>query len=335
MRETFGYVTTLLTDEAVTYLKERKGGPPFCMVLAHKAVHAPFVPRATDRDKFSDAIAPDILPDTDEAYAELPDWLREMRHGSEFSADRPYRNWADFRSWYLDYHRTLLAVDDSVGQILQTLTDTGLARNTVVLFTSDNGFMFGEKGVLDKRAFYDPSIRVPLLAWGPGFVQAGATADGFALNVDIAPTILELMGFAPPPHWHGRSLVPWLRGERPDDRWRTEFVYEYFYERSFPSIPTLFGIRTKRMKYGVTHGLDVPEELFDLEQDPHEQNNVADQSDYADRRRNLGNRMKRQLEELGLLLDPVWGRNWVADPTQAARPLAPPVPAPEETSGGD
>lgn len=324
LREMDGYVTTLLTDQAVEYLKGRATTQaPFCMVLAHKAVHAPFVPRDADRDRYANALAPSVLPDTDQAYAELPDWLRQMRHRSEFGADAPYRGWADFRSWYLDYHRTLLAVDDSVGQVLQTLRDTGLDQRTVVLFTSDNGFMFGEKGVLDKRAFYEESIRVPLLAWGPGFVGAGAVVDALALNVDLAPTVLDLMGLTPPAHWHGRSLVPWLRGERPDDRWRTEFVYEYFFERSFPSIPTLFGLRTKRMKYAITHGLDQPEEMYDLEADPHEENNVADDPSYADRRRALGGRMKRQLEDLGILLDPVWGQNWVADPHQAAQPLTP------------
>jgi N-acetylglucosamine-6-sulfatase len=337
LREMDGYVTTLLTDHALDYLRSRTGQTPFCMVLAHKAVHAPFVPRAADRDKYSDAIAPEVLPDTDAAYTEIPDWVREMRYRTEFGVERPYRSWKDFRSWYLDYHRTLLAVDDSVGQVLQVLRDTGLDQRTVVLFTSDNGFMFGEKGVLDKRAFYDPSIRVPMLAWGPGFVPAGTVIDAFALNVDVAPTVLELMGLQPPSHWHGRSLVPWLRGERPEDRWRTEFVYEYFHERAFPGVPTLFGIRTKRMKYAITPGLELGDELYDLERDPREEDNVADDEAYAERRRGLAGRMKRQFDDLGLLLDPVWGSNWVADPAQAAQPpterpraRSEETPAPEE-----
>jgi N-acetylglucosamine-6-sulfatase len=278
------------------------------------------VPRAADREKFADGPIPPVLPDTDEAYAELPAWLRGIRKDTEFSADRPYGSWPDFAAWYLDYHRTLLAVDDSVGRILASLADRGLAERTVVLFASDNGFMFGEKGVLDKRNFYEPSIRIPLLAHAPGLIPAGTRVKDLVLNVDLAPTILELLGLQPPTHWHGRSLAPLLRGERVDG-WRQEFVYEYFFERAFPGTPTVFGLRTPRMKLGTYHGLDTPDELFDLEADPGETDNRIDDPGYADRRKGMMGRLKRHFDELGMLTDPVWGRNWLADPARAAEPL--------------
>lgn len=318
-REVEGYVTDLLTDEAVSYLESRDGKTPFCMVLAHKGVHAPFTPAERHKGLYADeARIPAVLPDTDAAYAELPAWLREMRRSSDFGVERPYDTWPDFRSWYLDYHRTLLAIDDGVGRILATLEARGLLDRTAVLFTSDNGFMFGEKGVLDKRNFYEPSIRVPMLGVAPGLIPAGTKVDRFVLNVDLAPTILELCGYHAPEQWHGRSIVPLLRGEKLGDEWRQEFVYEYFYERMFPETPTLFGIRTKRMKLSTTFGAPLPDELFDLQADPEEKHNLADLPDEAERHKSLKTRMGKHFMELGMLQEPVWGRNWITDPLHAA-----------------
>jgi N-acetylglucosamine-6-sulfatase len=331
LRPAEGYVTDLLTDHAVDYLAERDPDRPFCLVLSHKAVHAPFVPAARHRAAYHDVLPdqlPDVLPDTDEAYAELPAWLRPMRR-SLFGADRPYGTWPDFRTWYLAYHRTLLAVDDSVGRVVATLRDRGLLDRTAVVFTSDNGFLFGEQGVLDKRNFYEPSIRVPMLCAAPGLVAPGTVLDELALNVDVAPTVLDLLGFEPPAHWHGRSLVPLLRGDAPD--WRKEFAYEYFFERMFPQTPTLFGLRNERYKFATHWGLDEPDQLFDLRDDPEEQRNRAD--DWPERRKGLRGRLTRHLRGLGLRFEPVWGDNWVAEPEEAAEPV--PVRTPREPDRSD
>ena len=134
-REVMGYVTDLLTDEAVKYLESRDGKTPFCLVLSHKGVHAPLKPAERHKALYADeARIPAVLPDTDAAYAGLPGWLREMRRNSEFGVERPYSTWPDFRSWYLDYHRTLLAIDDGVGRILETLERKALRERTVVMF---------------------------------------------------------------------------------------------------------------------------------------------------------------------------------------------------------
>ncbi len=311
MKQVSGYVTDLLTDEAVRYLKERKGGTPFCLVVAHKACHAPFQPAPRHADRFADAAAPAVLPDTDEAYAGLPDWLRKLRRDTIFGVEAPYGQWPDFTSWYRDYHRTLLAVDEGVGRILATLEETGLSERTVVLFTSDNGFMHGEKGVLDKRNAYEPSIRIPLLAWAPGFVEGGRRVDELVLNVDVAPTILDLMGLETPEGWHGRSLVPALRGQA--EKWRQDFLYEYFHERMFPTTPTVIAVRTATHKLVSYHGVDAPEELYDLEADPAETHDLASDPQHAERRKGLTRRLRRNARELGLLLDPVWGNSWLRE----------------------
>jgi N-acetylglucosamine-6-sulfatase len=311
-----GYITDVLTDLAVEYLQSRDGKRPFVMVLAHKGVHHPFSPAPRHAQLFADTTAiPAVLPDDDASYAGLPAWLRPLRE-TTFGAEKPY-HWEDFRSWYLDYHRTLASIDESVGRIVATLQDKGLSERTVVLFASDNGFQFGEKGIVDKRNFYEPSIRIPLLAHAPGLVKPGLRVGDFVLGVDLAPTILELCGFRPPAHWHGRSFVPLLQGERPSD-WRTEFLYEYFFERAYPHTPTLFGLRAPQHKLALYHGLSEVEELYDLAADPHERVNLALDTAWDERRKEMKARLAKQAQQVGLLTEPIWGSNWLASPEQAA-----------------
>jgi N-acetylglucosamine-6-sulfatase len=305
-REVEGYVTDLLTDHAIEELRSPALKEPFVLLLSHKACHAPFVPAPRHRDLLADIPVPAPLPDTDAAYAELPDWLRGMRRETIFGVERLYAGpWRDFASWYRDYHRTVLAIDDSVGRIAAALDELGLRDRTAVLYTSDNGFMHGEKGVLDKRNFYEPSVRIPLLAHAPGLIPAGGRLDRFTLNVDIGPTVLDLLGLQAPDGWHGRSMLPLLKGESVSD-WRQEFVYEYFFERAYPSTPTIFGLRTKRMKLSTYFGLDTPDELFDLEADPEERNNVIDEPSYAERRQAMRMRLRRHATTLGLRWEPAW-----------------------------
>jgi len=306
MKPTEGYVTDLLTDHAVDYVQSHGSGAPFCLVVAHKACHAPFQPAPRHADALATATPPAVLPDTDEAYASLPPWLRRMRHNTIFGVDQPYGGrWPDFTSWYRDYHRTLLAVDESVARILAALDAAGIAEQTAVLYTSDNGFMFGEKGVLDKRVAYEPSIRVPLLARVPGLVAPGSRIDKPVLNVDVAPTVLDLMGLTPPPHMHGRSLRPVLADT--DAPWRKEFLYTYFHERRFPSTPTVIALRTPRFKYITHHGLDAPPALYDLKSDPEERVDLCTDPTHAERARSLAARLDRHATRLGLHSDPVWG----------------------------
>jgi len=297
-----GYITDVLTSLADDWLRQRSSERPFCMVVGHKACHAPFAPAPRHADAFADADVPTPLPDTDEAYAGLPQWLRRQRD-SLFGADRPYGKWPDFRSWYLDYHRTLLAVDEGVGRLLTTLEELDLRQRTVVFFLSDNGFMHGEKGTLDKRCFYEPSIRIPWLALAPRGGGRGALSE-MVLNLDLAPTVLDALGLQPAPTMQGRSVLPLVLGD-PVHRWREDWLYEYFFEKQFPSTPTVVGVRTATHKLSTYHGVWEPDELYDLRSDPHETQNIA--REQPRRRRGMLGRLRRLMKDTGLALQPTWG----------------------------
>jgi N-acetylglucosamine-6-sulfatase len=321
-----GYITDLLTDMAVDWLRSRTSTAPFCLVVGHKACHAPFEPAPRHAEAFADAEVPEPLPDTDEAYEGIPEWLRRQRE-SLFGVDRPYNQWPDFRSWYLDYHRTLLAVDEGVGRLLATLEDLGQLDDTLVIYLSDNGFMHGEKGTLDKRCFYEPSIRIPWL------VRAGGPSVGalepMVLNLDVAPTILDALGLLPAPTMQGASVLPMVLGD-PVRSWRDDFLYEYFFEPSFPSTPTVIGVRTATHKLIRYHGVWSADEVYDLVADPAERDNLVRSE--PQRRKGLSRRLDRLTKEHGLLEQPLWGEAQ-RDPARAAVPNGPKVPRPPGGEG--
>ena len=301
-REMDGYVTDLLGDLAAGWLKERPADKPWLLVLSHKAVHAPLLAPERYREGFRGLTCPPPLPDTDAAYAGKPGWLRRMR-ASELGVDGVYRGREDPDEWYRNYFRCLAAVDDSVGKLVATLKETGAWEKTVVVFTSDNGFSFGERGVVDKRNFYEESVRVPLVVTGPGVVPADRKE--FALNVDLAPTLLELAGLQPPADLHGASLVPLLRGTVPDT-WRKEWFYEYFFERIYPQTPTVLGLRSGKWKLVTYHGVWETDELYDLDADPGEvANRVAQETEQADALRKA---LREEAARLGCRLNPAWAR---------------------------
>jgi len=298
-----GYITDVLTERAAGWLREvDTREEPFLLVVSHKACHAPFVPAPRHADAFADAEVPEPLPDDDPANEGLPEWLRRQRD-SLFGVDRPYRKWPDFRSWYLDYHRTLLAVDESVGRLLDVLASRGLAEDTAVLFLSDNGFMHGEKGSLDKRTGYDTSIRIPWLMHVPGSPE-GQRIDELVLNVDVAATVLDLLGLHPVDSMRGRSVLPLVLGE-PTQAWRPDFLYEYFFEKSFPMTPAMVAVRTAREKLITYPQSDAPDEVYDLAADPAESRNLA--REQPARRKALHRRLRQLQDATGLLSHPAYG----------------------------
>jgi N-acetylglucosamine-6-sulfatase len=298
-----GYLPDLLTDRAVDWLRAvDTTSDPFLLVVAHKACHAPFTPAARHASAFEGAEVPEPLPDTDTAYEGLPEWLRRQRD-TLFGVDNPYKRWPDFRSWYLDYHRTLLAVDESVGKLMATLEDRGLLDDTAVIFLSDNGFMHGEKGSLDKRTGYDTSIRIPWLMRVPGGPE-GKRLQQLVLNLDVAATVLDLLGLEPADTMHGRSVLPLVLGE-PTQAWRSAFLYEYFFEKSFPMTPAMLAVRTDREKLVTYPQSDAGDELFDLDTDPAEAHNLAEEQ--PARRKALHRRLRQLQESSGLLAQPAFG----------------------------
>jgi N-acetylglucosamine-6-sulfatase len=164
------------------------------------------------------------------------------------------------------------AVDDSVGRVVDSLREQGLLESTLLMYTSDNGFLFGEHGLIDKRCMYEPSIRVPLIVHCPELISEPGERSQMVLNIDHAPTILEAAGVTVPDTMQGRSFLPIIRGD--NVAWRDAFLYEYFWERNFPQTPTVLGVRTDTHKFMKFHGIYDKYELYDLSNDPDEMHNL-------------------------------------------------------------
>lgn len=151
----------------------------------------------------------------------------------------------------------------------------GLDENTVVIYMGDNGFCWGEHGLIDKRQFYEASVRVPMLIRAPGLFPAGQVLKSMVQNVDIAPTILSCAGLDKPAQMVGESYIPLLQGK--EIPWRNRIFYEYYWEHEYPQTPTMHGVRTDNYKYIRYHGIWDTNEFYDLNEDPNElQNRIAD-----------------------------------------------------------
>jgi len=268
-----GYITDELTDYALDWLKSRKGDKPFMLYLSHKAVHAEFVPAERHKGRYKDKTftPPKTMADTSENYADKPMWLKNQRnswHGVDFA----YHSDLDVGEYYKRYCETLLAVDDSVGRVLDCLRDKGLFDSTLIIFMGDNGFLFGEHGLIDKRVAYEESMRVPMLIQCPELFKGGAVVEKMVANLDISPTILEAAGLKAPDSMDGRSFLSLAQGR--DVPWRDKLLYEYYWERNFPQSPTVHALRTDQYKYIHYFGLWDIDELYDIKNDPHETKNL-------------------------------------------------------------
>lgn len=194
----------------------------------------------------------------------LPDGSKQLLTGKELV------RWK-YQRYMQDYLACVQGVDDSVGDVLDYLEREDLAKNTVVIYSSDNGWYLGDLGMYDKRFMYEPGLHIPLIARGPG-IKAGAVTNLFALNADFAPTFLELAGVKVPGDMHGRSLVPILRGEKPAD-WRTSAYYRYYHDPGHHNTRAHYGVRTATHKL-IHYWKKDAWELFDLTRDPTEQKNL-------------------------------------------------------------
>jgi len=274
-----GYMTDLLTQYAVDFLKKPRE-KPFSLCLWHKAVHGPFTPADRHSDLYKDALLPEPVSFRD-TFEGKPAWQsrRPRAAGNRNQATRP--SLADLQppAWNardgqrLNYFRALAAVDDSVGRVLDTLRETGVLDNTVIIFAGDNGYFHGEHRRGDKRAAYEESIRIPLVMCGPGIPKNGGKFEPMVLHIDMAPTILDLAGVKPPASMQGMSFKPLLAGEKPT--WRKSFLYEYFQEKRLSQVPTIAAVRTENWKYVTYPEIDDLDELYDLTKDPNEMHNLA------------------------------------------------------------
>jgi arylsulfatase A-like enzyme len=257
---TKGWVDDVSTDYAIEFMKQSRDRP-FSLVVGFKTPHVPLVPPARAKGRFEG-----------EKWRAVPNIE---------GANAPYRQAAggtiqgwEKRPTNLNYFRCVSAIDDCLGRMLDALDALGLAENTVVVFASDNGYYFGEHTLGDKRSAYDESLRIPLLVRYPKLFPKGKVVDEMVLNLDLAPTFLDLAGVAAPVTMQGRSWAPLVTKGRPDD-WRRAFFYEYFLETQYPTTPTLFAVRTETAKLIKYPGHEEWTELFDLQADPYEMKNLA------------------------------------------------------------
>lgn len=297
-RKVEGYTSDLLTDFALQWLQEgRDKNKPFFVYLSHKAVHAEFYPARRHKGMYADAEIPipQSMKNIEQNYEGKPNWVREQRY-SWHGVDHMYHGQANhpqsLEEIIIDYSESLMGVDESIGRVLEYLEKNGLAEETLVIYMGDNGFMLGEHGLIDKRQAYEESMRVPMLAWAPGFIEAGTTIRQNVLNIDIAPTFLDLAGGAMPEDHtvDGRSFLPLLAGGQADD-WRSTFVYQYFWEHAFPHTPTTYAIRDDRYKYIYYHGVWDTNELYDLQTDPREMYNLINVPAQQERVRTMHRQM--------------------------------------------
>jgi len=201
-----------------------------------------------------------------------------------------------YQAYVKDYKRVMTSVDENVGRLLDFLDQEGLSRDTMVLYTSDNGMFVGDHFMFDKRLMYEETMRIPLAIRYPRAVEPGQETEAFSLNIDYAPTILDYAGVEIPPDMQGRSLRPLLQGHTPGD-WPKMIYYQYHEPPGAHNVATHYGVRTDRYKlirYSDDYGGPEAWELIDLEQDPLEFVNFYNDPAYAD----TVSRLKEQLRQL-------------------------------------
>ncbi|QDU98338.1 sulfatase family protein [Lignipirellula cremea] len=287
-----GYITDELTDYAIDWLDERPADKPFFLYLSHKAVHAGFDPAERHRQLYADVEirTPVTQANTEENYKDKPMWVKNQRN-SWHGVDFPYHSSLDVKEYYRQYCRALAGVDDSVGRIMDWLEKKKLDQSTLVMYMGDNGFLFGEHGLIDKRNAYEESMRVPMLLHCPELFPAGKPCPGVVANIDVAATVLQAAGLPTPKHMDGQSFLDLAAGKVELDQWRQGLLYEYYWEYNFPHTPTVFAIRGNQYKFIQYIGVWDTDELYDLKNDPLEQTNLIRDPKY----REVVEQMRRQL----------------------------------------
>lgn len=275
-----GYITDELTDYALDFINQQKKDQPYFLYLSHKAVHSEFIPAERhkgrfDKEKFE---PPPTMDATGDNARHRPMWVQNQRnswHGVEY----PYHSALDIEEYYKRYAETLLAVDESVGRVMDALKKRGELDSTLIIYMGDNGFAFGEHGLIDKRTAYEESMRVPMLARCPELFAGGGVVEQVVANLDIMPTCLAVAGLEAPAGMDGQNFLPLAQGKKVS--WRDSLLYEYYWERNFPQTPTIHALRGDRYKYIRYHGVWDTNELYDLQEDPRETNNLVSKPELA------------------------------------------------------
>lgn len=278
-----GHCTDITTDLGIEWLETRPKDKPFFLMLHQKAPHRKWQPAERHIEMFKDkefpepetlfddyATRPAALPDNRQTIARDLDRNDLKQTPPEGLEGKELVKWK-YQRYMQDYLACVQGVDDGVGKVLDYLDANGLSENTIVIYSADNGWYLGEFGLYDKRFMYEPGLRVPLLARGPG-IKAGTLPAQFVVNIDLAPTFLDLAGMPVPGTMQGRSLAPLLRGESPDD-WRKTIYYRYYHDPGHHNTAAHYGVRTATHKL-IHYWKKDAYEMFDLTKDPTEQHNL-------------------------------------------------------------
>ncbi|MGQ0836044.1 MAG: sulfatase family protein [Gammaproteobacteria bacterium] len=305
-----GHADDVIGDQALAFLTNRHKDAPFCLLYQFKAPHRGWEPAPRFAKAFEDleiplpktffetlAARPQALQKSEMRIADMADFHERGVPATLPPEERARRN---YQALVKNYYRVLLGVDENVGRVLELLDREGLAENTIVLYASDNGFFLGEHGLFDKRLMYEPSIRVPmLLRWPAGIERARVDREHIALNIDVAPTLLDLCGVQVPASMQGASWSPLLREK--SSPWREDFLYEYYEFPAAHCVRPHRGVRGRRWK--LIHFWHQPQEweLYDLQSDPDEMTNLAARPEHTGQLL----RMQARLAELRRELDDI------------------------------
>ncbi|MBS4198314.1 sulfatase [Bacillus sp. FJAT-49732] len=317
-----GYATNITVDLCLDWLEKRDEERPFFLMCHHKAPHRPWDPDEKHMHLYEDIDIPE--PETfhddyeNRSYAATEAIMRIDRdlRKRDVKADPPEGlSTSELKSWYYqryikDYLRCIASIDDNTGRLLDYLDEKGLTEDTIVIYTSDQGFFLGDHGWYDKRFMYEESLRMPFLVRYPREIPARTSTKNFGLNVDFAQTFLDYAGIEAPEDMQGASLRPILKGETPYG-WQDSMYYRYWEHMSEEhNVAAHYGVRTHKFKliYYYGEGLGIPGardvkyepqwELFDLEKDPYEINNVYGHEDYIDVAEELKNELYRLKEKV-------------------------------------
>lgn len=298
-----GYITDELTDYALDFLKNRDKDKPFMLYLSHKGVHSNFIPAKRHRGMFSNEEfkAPATMKIGSQEGA--PMWVQNQRN-SWHGVDFPYHSDLDIEEYYQNYMETLYGVDENFGRLINYLKKEGLYDSTLIVYMGDNGFQFGEHGLIDKRTAYEASMKVPMIAHCPEIIEPGTIVQQVVANIDIAPTLLAAAGLKAPDYMDGKNFLPFLEGKQIP--WRKNLLYEYYWERNFPQTPTIHALRGDRYKYIHYYGLWDSDELYDLKNDPYESENLIDRKDLRDTIHKFNREMFQILETTNGMYIPLY-----------------------------
>ena len=281
-----GYVDDVVTDRAVQWIRQKRD-KPFCLILWIQSPHAPFYRARRYLDLYNGVPIPkpSTFDDDLRGYPGKPRAFAnaDNKIGGPYVKESQTKNNCarSLEELTKDYYAGIADADDNFGKVFQALSDIGQLADTVILFSADHGFFLGEWRMYDKRFMHEPSIRTPMLIRYPRMVRAGSTADKMVLNLDIAPTFLELAGVKIPEAIQGQSMVPFLKAQEPKT-WRKDWLYEYYEYPGPHDVRKHRGVRTER--YKLIHYYEAPEEfeLYDLQNDPDEIHNLYGDPTHAE-----------------------------------------------------